>query len=103
MPISTSCKPIDFDKGCYVGQELTARMKHRGTARKRLLPVEFAASGTRERPIIMAGKEIGEITSDYGRRGFAQIRLDRLIEGGAAVPHAGEQAVKLIKPSWLFA
>ena len=33
---------IDFDKGCYVGQELTARMKHRGTARKRLLAVESA-------------------------------------------------------------
>src|ERR1051326_58873 len=30
---------VDFDKGCYVGQELTARMKHRGTARKRLLPI----------------------------------------------------------------
>jgi folate-binding protein YgfZ len=30
---------VAFDKGCYVGQELTARMKHRGTARKRLLSV----------------------------------------------------------------
>jgi folate-binding protein YgfZ len=31
---------VSFDKGCYVGQELTARMKHRGTARKKLLPIE---------------------------------------------------------------
>lgn len=93
---------IDFDKGCYVGQELTARMKHRATARKRLLPVEFAPTGTREPSVTMAGKEIGAITSDYGRRGFAQIRLDRLSEAGTAVPHAGEQAVKLIKPTWLF-
>ena len=30
---------VTFDKGCYVGQELTARMKHRGTARKRILAV----------------------------------------------------------------
>jgi folate-binding protein YgfZ len=94
---------IDFDKGCYVGQELTARMKHRGTARKRLLPVEFSPTSTRVTAITMEGKEIGEITSDYGARGFAQVRLDRLSEGGAAVPQAGEQAVKLIKPSWLFA
>ena len=94
---------IDFDKGCYVGQELTARMKHRGTARKRLLPIEFSPAGTRKTSVTMEGKEIGEITSDYGSRGFAQIRLDRLSDGGAAVPHAGEQAVKLIKPSWLFA
>src|SRR5690348_8047791 len=33
---------VAFDKGCYIGQELTARMKHRGTARKRILPVESA-------------------------------------------------------------
>ena len=36
---------VAFDKGCYVGQELTARMKHRGTARKRLLPVTSADGG----------------------------------------------------------
>ena len=94
---------VDFDKGCYVGQELTARMKHRGTARKRLLPVEFSLSGTRGTSLTAGGKEIGEIVSDYGRRGFAQVRLDRLSEVGTMMPHAGEQSVKLIKPSWLFA
>jgi folate-binding Fe-S cluster repair protein YgfZ len=67
------------------------------------LPVEFSPTSTRVTAITMEGKEIGEITSDYGARGFAQVRLDRLSEGGAAVPQAGEQAVKLIKPSWLFA
>jgi tRNA-modifying protein YgfZ len=94
---------IDFDKGCYVGQELTARMKHRGTARKRLLPVEFAQARAHGSSITMGGKEIGEVTSEYGLRGFAQVRLDRMTEAGAAVPQAGEQAIKLIKPSWLFA
>jgi folate-binding protein YgfZ len=93
---------LDFDKGCYVGQELTARMKHRGTARKRLLPVEFAQGGTHATAIMIDGKEIGEIVSSYGRRGFAQVRLDRLGEAGQSVPRSGDVELKLIKPSWLF-
>ena len=36
---------VSFDKGCYIGQELTARMKHRGTARKKLLPIEAIQDG----------------------------------------------------------
>jgi folate-binding protein YgfZ len=93
---------VDFDKGCYVGQELTARMKHRGMARKRLLPVEFAQGGAPASAIVSDGKDIGEIVSRYGRRGFAQIRLDRLSESGQAVPRSGDTELKLIKPSWLF-
>jgi len=93
---------VDFDKGCYVGQELTARMKHRSTARKRVLPVEFAQGGAHATAIISDGKDIGEIVSTYGRRGFAQVRLDRLNESGQAVPRSGDAELKLIKPSWLF-
>lgn len=93
---------VDFDKGCYVGQELTARMKHRATARKRLIPIEFSQSGPHDPQLTMNGKEIGEIVSDYGRQGFAHIRLDRLNDVGPAVPRSGQQDVKLIKPSWLF-
>ena len=63
---------VSFDKGCYVGQELTARMKHRGTARKRILPVTADARPAR-RPAPRsraAAAEIGEIVSIYGTRGF---------------------------------
>jgi len=61
---------VSFDKGCYVGQELTARMKHRGTARKKLLPVESSAPSLPEAgtPITAAGSEIGAITSVYDGR-----------------------------------
>ena len=93
---------VDFDKGCYVGQELTARMKHRGSARKRLLPIEFSRVDARDVSVTMDEKEIGEIVSRYGRRGFAQVRLDRLNEAGLAVPRSGQHEIKLIKPSWLF-
>jgi len=96
---------VAFDKGCYVGQELTARMKHRGTARKRLLPIEtlegvpLAAVGS---AIAAGGRDIGEISSVYGGRGFALIRLDRLDEAGDAATQVGDLGVRVVKPSWLF-
>ena len=36
---------VDFDKGCYVGQEVVSRVEHRGTARKRVVPVTFEDFG----------------------------------------------------------
>jgi len=70
---------VDFKKGCYMGQELTARTKYRGLIRRRLLPVtiEGAAppSGT---PLLLAGEEIGEMRSSSGDKGLAVLRLERL-------------------------
>jgi folate-binding protein YgfZ len=94
---------VAFDKGCYVGQELTARMKHRGTARKRILTVStdtaLPAAGT---PILGGAVEIGEILSSYGARGFALARLDRLAEAGGPFTADGTPVV-LAKPAWLAA
>ncbi len=92
---------VSFHKGCYVGQELTARMKHRGTARKRLLLVESDSALPQPGSDVSAGgRSLGEMTSTYGERGFALIRLDRLAE--AAMPcQAGGIAVRLVKQSWL--
>jgi len=95
---------VSFDKGCYVGQELTARMKHRGTARKRLLPVESDdALPPSETSVTAHDREIGVITSTYGRRGFAAIRLDRLAEAEGVPLHAAGIPVRVRKPDWLSA
>ncbi|MBI1331100.1 MAG: folate-binding protein [Alphaproteobacteria bacterium] len=92
---------ISFTKGCYVGQELTARMKHRGTARKRLLPVEGTML-TRDGSIVGGdGKSIGEIEAVFGTRGFALVRLDRLAETAGQPLTANGQAVRVIRPTWL--
>jgi folate-binding protein YgfZ len=96
---------VAFDKGCYVGQELTARMKHRGTARKRLLPVAAADGTTLLTPgasVTAGGRELGSVNSVYGARGFALIRLDRLDETGDASPEAGGISIIIEKPIWLF-
>jgi hypothetical protein len=94
---------VAFDKGCYVGQELTSRMKHRGTARKRILPVRAQAplpsAGT---AIDSGGHEIGEIIATYGLEGFALIRLDRLDDATAPLA-AAALPVTIVRPAWLNA
>ena len=91
---------VSFEKGCYIGQELTSRMKHRGTARKRILTVSadspLPASGD-----IKAGENvIGEILSGYGSRAFALVRLDRLEENKDTLT-LEKIPVALKKPDWL--
>lgn len=90
---------VSFTKGCYVGQELTARMKHRATSRKRPIPVtaetDLPQPGT---PVSQEG-DIGEIIASHGRQGFAVVRLDKW---DAAKPaRAGGVTVTLRKPEWL--
>jgi folate-binding protein YgfZ len=87
---------VDFAKGCFIGQEVVARMKHRGAARKRVTPYHTRgpapAPGTR----VMAGElEIGMTGSRVGDRGLALIRLDRLADATAAgvTPRAGGAAL----------
>jgi len=94
---------VDWDKGCYMGQELTARTKYRGLVKKRLLRVRLEGGAPRVgEPVMCDGKEIGEMRSSLGPRGLAFIRLDRLAaaqESGAALT-AGEARVTPEKPDW---
>jgi folate-binding protein YgfZ len=92
---------VAFDKGCYVGQELTSRMKHRATARKRLFLVRA------ESPLPPIGTELsdgaqslGEVVATYGNTGFALVRLDRLEPQPGRVT-AGDISVALVRPAWL--
>lgn len=95
---------IDFKKGCYIGQELTARMKHRGTDRKRLITIvttDGSPLPAKDSAISAGAIELGSITATYGARGFALIRLDRLAEAKDPVTVDGI-SVELIRQSWLF-
>jgi folate-binding protein YgfZ len=74
---------IAWDKGCYTGQELTARTKYRGLIKKRLVPVEIDGAGPATgTPLIENGAEIGEMRAAFGQNGLALIRLDRLRQPG---------------------
>ncbi|MEA3067748.1 MAG: tRNA-modifying protein YgfZ [Sphingomonadales bacterium] len=94
---------IDFQKGCFVGQEVVSRMEHRGSARTRVVPVAFGgaapAAGT---AVTAAGKPVGVMGSAAAGRGLASLRLDRVDEalaGGAALT-AGGVELRLVKPAW---
>jgi folate-binding protein YgfZ len=93
---------VDFKKGCYVGQELTARMNLKGALRRRILPVTSAASlpeqGT---PVTADGVEIGPLMAVRGGLGLAMLRLDRLAAASDGALRAGEASVAVQWPSWL--
>ncbi|MGI9506663.1 MAG: YgfZ/GcvT domain-containing protein [Geminicoccaceae bacterium] len=95
---------VDFDKGCFVGQELTARMKYRGLVRKRLMPVTFEGGTPAAGTAIKAGsRDIGDLRSACGGSGFAVLRLDKLEASAAAgeTLSADDIAVTAVKPDWV--
>jgi folate-binding protein YgfZ len=78
---------VDFRKGCYVGQEVTARMKHKTELRKGLVRVRVEGAAPVGSPIRGSdGREAGTLYTQSGGRGLAQMRFDRLEDGMAAGP-----------------
>jgi folate-binding protein YgfZ len=73
---------VSWTKGCYMGQELTARTKYRGLVKRRLVPVaiEGPAPDTAS-PVTRAGVEVGAMRSRRDAIGLAQLRLDALNDG----------------------
>ncbi len=91
---------VSWSKGCYMGQELTARTKYRGLVKRRLMPVAFAGEapspGT---PVLRGGQEVGTVRSAAGDRALAVLRLDALGDGAPLM--AGETALSPRPPSWM--
>jgi tRNA-modifying protein YgfZ len=94
---------VDFDKGCYVGQEVVSRIQHRATTRKRVVKVQsdepLPASGTE----VKAGAAgVGTLGSVTGRIGLALLRLDRAAEAHAKdVPlTAAGVTLTAVLPEW---
>ena len=87
---------ISWTKGCYMGQELTARTKYRGLLKRRLVRVEgvMPAPGT---PILRDGVEVGTMRSGRGEVGLAVLRLDAM---GAALTADGA-ALRAAPPDWM--
>ena len=94
---------VDFNKGCYVGQEVVSRMEHRGTARTRIVPYAAAVHSPDVGVAVMAGdKQIGTTGSAAGTCGLAMLRLDRYADAladGTPIT-AGGIALTPGKPQW---
>ncbi|MBK5911339.1 hypothetical protein CCR85_07510 [Rhodothalassium salexigens] len=91
---------VDFSKGCFVGQELTARMKYRGKVRKRLIPLAVDGGAPEaDTPVLTAaGKEAGKVRSSGDGIAVALVRLEDLDKGPLSI--AGAPA-RPLAPDWL--
>ena len=95
---------IDFEKGCYVGQEVVSRMQHRGTARTRTVKVileDFSPDAGL--PVLAGDKPVGTMGSTAGGRGLALIRTDRVTEAldAGLKLSAGGLAIRIAEPDEL--
>lgn len=68
---------VDFHKGCYVGQEVTARMKHKTELKKGLVTVSIQGAAPVGTPITAEGKPAGTLFTQAGGQAIAHLRLDR--------------------------
>ncbi len=91
---------VDFEKGCYIGQELTARTHYRALIKKRLMPVGIEgpvpAPGT---PLTIDGLEAGEMKSGAGHSGLALVKIDAWKKAGTL--DAGGAKITPRQPAWM--
>nr|CRH07737.1 putative glycine cleavage T protein (Aminomethyltransferase) [Candidatus Magnetococcus massalia] len=94
---------VDFNKGCYVGQETTARTHHRGTIKRRLYRLSWQDEGVVEpaaQVLVGEKKEAGHITS-VAPQSASALALLRVSDVDSGKPlHVGELAVVAEKPNW---
>jgi len=94
---------VDWKKGCYMGQELTARTKYRGLVRKRLMPVTIEGPAPDPgAPITLDADEAGEMRSSAEGVGLALIRLEQFEKAtaGGLPLLAGATRLHPARPAW---
>ncbi|XP_055379062.1 putative transferase CAF17 homolog, mitochondrial [Condylostylus longicornis] len=103
FPLETNCDylhGVSFHKGCYVGQELTARTYHTGTIRKRIMPVislnDFSDSAGHIQ--LSNGTNVGTIRGIKGKVALALIRMEQALKAPELL--VNNTLVEVIKPEW---
>jgi folate-binding protein YgfZ len=94
---------VDFDKGCFVGQEVVSRIEHRASARTRVVPLTYDGGAPEAGVAVLAGdRSVGNMGSAAAGRALARLRLDRVADALAAghTLTAGGVPVRLVKPDW---
>ena len=90
---------VSWTKGCYMGQELTARTKYRGLLKRRIMPVEVNGPlPAPDTPILSGTQNVGTLRSGEGNRALALLRLDAM---NALELRCGDATLILTRPAWL--
>lgn len=90
---------VDFQKGCFVGQETTSRMKRRGVIKNRMVPLVFDGPAPAFGAEVLAGElRAGEVLSGGEGRAIALVRLDRAL--GRELTVDG-RAARVEVPGWM--
>jgi folate-binding protein YgfZ len=91
---------VDWQKGCYIGQELTARTKYRGLIKKRLMPVRIEGPPPPSGAVVTAdGREVGEMRSSREGLGLALLRIEPVRDGKRLA--AGDATLVSLRPAWM--
>lgn len=104
FPLECNCDylhGVSFHKGCYIGQELTARTHHTGVVRKRLMPLYFTKLPTnlpKENKIIHEDVNLGKLRGIEGNIGLALLRIGQALDLGEI--NVGDGIAKVHKPNW---
>jgi folate-binding protein YgfZ len=96
---------VDWGKGCYIGQELTARMHYRRLGKKHLFPVRLSGNPGEYKTLFFRGEEAGELRSHNGARGLALITNEAVhLSITQKLPlNCGDFGVSPFYPEWLIA
>jgi len=93
---------VDFQKGCFVGQENVSRMKRRATTRKKFCRIAFEGDALSRGAVVRAGEaELGVVRSSLPGCAIALLRLDRALAAAAPLGADG-RPVRLDPPPWLL-
>lgn len=106
LPLESNCDymhGVSFHKGCYIGQELTARTHHTGVVRKRLMPLTFERSlkFKLDEPVDLKNEEgqaLGKVRNVIGQHGLGLLRIEQVL--AAKQLNLNENLCRTEKPSW---
>ncbi|XP_017058722.1 putative transferase CAF17 homolog, mitochondrial [Drosophila ficusphila] len=93
---------VSFHKGCYVGQELTARVHHSGVIRKRYMPIRLTApidAGSNHEVTSVAGAKLGRVFGSAYNHGVALLRIEKVLNGRPELMIDGERCYAE-RPDW---
>lgn len=104
FPLEANCDylhGVSFHKGCYIGQELTARTYHTGVVRKRIMPLYFTKTPSRvpdDKKIVHKGSSLGKLRGVEGDVGLGLLRIDKALGFGEFA--VGDGLAQTVRPNW---